>query len=49
MATTMPTRVTTGEDMANRFGTDAGGDERLLQSRTPSTPRMDDMGVGGTY
>ncbi len=49
MATTMPTRVTPGEDMVNGYGTNAGGDERLLQSRTSSTLRMDDTGLEGTY
>ena len=49
MATTMSTRVTSGQEMANGYGTDAGGERRLMQLSTSSTSRMDDTGLGGMY
>ena len=47
MATGMSSRVTPGQEKANGYGTDGGGEEHLLQSRTSSPHRMDDSGLGG--
>ena len=44
----MPTRMTSGQEMANGYCPNIGGDEHLLQSRTTSTPRVDDMTSAGT-
>ena len=43
----MSSRVNPGQERANGYSTDAGGEEHLLQSRTSSTLRMDDSGLGG--